>query len=181
MDRDLVRISKFLSLVLRHRPEAIGLTLDEHGWAEVDELLSRAARNKRKISMETLLRVVNENDKQRFAFNADETRIRASHGHSLSIDLGLEAIGPPELLFHGTATRFLASIQKKGLLRQKRQYVHLSADYETAVKVGQRHGRPAVLVIASADMARDGYRFFLSENHVWLTDHVPPGYISISE
>ena len=177
MDRELVRISKFLSLVLRHKPESIGLTLDERGWAEVDVLLAQAAGNGRKISIETLLRVVGENDKQRFAFNADETKIRARQGHSIPTDLGLEAIGPPEVLYHGTATRFLASIQEQGLLKQNRQYVHLTGDPESAIKVGQRHGRPAVLLISAASMAEDGYRFYLSENHVWLTDHVPPKYI----
>ena len=177
MDPQLVRVSKFMSLVLRHDPGKIGLALDASGWAEVDDLLAGAARAGVRIDRETLERVVAENDKQRFAFNADHTRIRASQGHSVSVDLGLEPRIPPERLYHGTAASSIESIRKTGLHSAKRTHVHLSADEATARSVGQRHGRPVVLTVAAGRMHRDGRQFFRSENGVWLTDAVPVEYI----
>lgn len=177
MDKSLVKVSKFLSLVLRHQPELIGLQLDAHGWADVEELLDKAQRHQRALDRATLERVVRENEKQRFAFNEDETKIRANQGHSIQVDLQLEPTEPLPLLFHGTATRFLAAIAKSGLNPQSRQHVHLSPDETTAILVGQRHGTSVVLKIRAAEMAAAGYQFYLSQNGVWLTESVPVEYI----
>lgn len=174
---ELVNKSKFLSLVLRHKPEQIGLVLDSNGWANVDEILQ-----KMQIDFETLQIIVDTNDKKRFAFNEDKSKIRANQGHSLqSVDLQFEKQEPPEYLFHGTAIRFLDSIRAEGLTKQSRQHVHLSINIETALKVGQRHGKPVVLKIFSKKMFDDGYEFYLSENNVWLTDHVPTKYLTMDE
>lgn len=170
------RVSKFISLILRHHPEEIGLTLDEHGWAPVEGLLKGVG-----ISMEDLERIVANDGKQRCRFSEDKTLIRANQGHSVPVDLELEEREPPELLYHGTVGRFLDSIEKEGLQRRSRQYVHLSPDVETAVKVGQRRGRPVVLQVAAGRMHEDGYRFYLSENGVWLTKEVPPPYIKFPD
>jgi len=177
MTQDLTRTSKFLSLVLRHKPEEIGLTLDANGWAAVDELLTLSAARGHSISRELLHRVVAENDKQRFLFSDDQTRIRASQGHSVLIDLALSPREPPALLYHGTATRFLASIRATGLTRRQRQHVHLSQDEATASQVGTRHGKPAVLIIEAEAMHQAGHPFYHSENGVWLTDSVPLEFI----
>jgi putative RNA 2'-phosphotransferase len=177
MDRELISTSKFLSLVLRHHPETIGLSLDEQGWAEIDDLLTAANRSGRKLTRSLLDRVVRENDKQRFAISSDGARIRANQGHSIDVDLGLEPVRPPELLFHGTVARFLDSIRGSGLERGSRQYVHLSPDVETARKVGKRRGRPVVLVVESGRMWQDGHTFYRAENGVWLTDAVPLEYL----
>lgn len=173
----LVATSKFLSLVLRHRPDVIGITLDGEGWVSVEDLLAACAQHGRAISREQLDAVVRTNDKQRFAFSADGSRIRANQGHSVSVDLGLVPVEPPTLLYHGTVAPFLDSIRQDGLTKGKRHHVHLSVDAQTATKVGQRRGTPIVLVIESGRMFRDGHEFFLSENGVWLTDAVPPAYI----
>jgi putative RNA 2'-phosphotransferase len=177
MDRSLVRTSKFLSLVLRHRPEAIGLTLDENGWADIEELLVAAKQSGHRLNRALLLRVVKENDKRRFAFSEDKTKIRASQGHSIDVDLELQPSEPPELLYHGTVRGFLASIMQQGLQSGTRQHVHLSPDRKTATTVGQRRGSPVILTIESAAMHTDGYEFYLSANGVWLTDEVPVRYI----
>ena len=177
MDRSLVRISKFLSLVLRHDPGRAGITLDPAGWADVEELLAGAEKAGLRIDRAVLTRVVTENEKQRFAFSPDAKKIRANQGHSVPIDLGLVALHPPERLYHGTASRFLASIRKEGLRAGTRLHVHLSSDEQTARQVGQRHGSPVVLPVASGQMQHDGFVFFRSENGVWLTDSVPPRYI----
>lgn len=177
MDPALVETSKFLSLVLRHRPERIGLRLSDDGWAKVSELLHLMTAAGHPLTRETLLRVVAENDKQRFAMSEDGARIRASQGHSVEVDLAFSPTDPPELLYHGTAERFVESILEHGLLRGSRNHVHLSLDVETATRVGRRHGKPSVLTIAAATMQRDGHRFFLSENGVWLTEHVPREYL----
>lgn len=179
MDAELARISKFLSLVLRHRPEVIGLRLDERGWVDVDELLRCASEHGRPLSRDTLDAVVATNDEQRFAFSDDRTRIRASQGHSLAVDLALEAREPPEVLFHGTATRFLAAILAQGLTARSRQHVHLSRDVETATQVGARHGQPVVLRVAAGAMFRAGALFFLSANGVWLTNRVAPEHLAL--
>ena len=169
--------SKFLSLILRHRPDVIGIELDAEGWVSVEDLLAACAQHGRAISREQLDAVVRTNDKQRFAFSADGNRIRANQGHSLPVDLGLVPVEPPELLYHGTVRRFLESIRQEGLTKGNRHHVHLSPDVETATKVGQRRGRPVVLVIEAGRMFRDGHKFYQSENGVWLTDAVPPEYI----
>ena len=177
MKPELVRISKFLSLVLRHRPETIGLTLAPDGWVGVDELLEACRAHGRAIPRHVLAEVVATNDKRRFSFNPDGTQIRANQGHSVDVELGLEPVEPPELLYHGTVARFLDSIRGQGLVRGSRQHVHLSADRQTAERVGQRRGRPVVLVVEAARMHRDGHEFYLSENGVWLTGAVPPEYL----
>ena len=178
MDPSLVRASKFLSLVLRHRPEHIGITLDPAGWVSVDELLAAARRSGFPLDRATLERVVAGNDKRRFAFSDDGARIRASQGHSVGVDLGLAAQAPPEVLFHGTATRFLDSIRREGLRPGSRTHVHLSADEATAHTVGRRHGSPVVLRVNAGDMHRDGHELVLAENGVWLAREVPARYLA---
>ncbi len=171
-----VKLGRFLSLVLRHNPGAAGITLDEHGWADVNELLAGVNRAGRKIDMDTLERIVRENNKRRYSFNGDHTRIRANQGHSLSVDVELKEAEPPRYLYHGTASRFLPAIQGEGIRRMSRQYVHLSGEFETAVAVGKRHGNPVVITIDAAAMRRDGITFYRSENGVWLCEHVEPKY-----
>lgn len=178
---DMVKISKFLSLVLRHQPDKIDLHLNAQGWAKVEELLAKAAMHGMVISLEQLQQVVRDNDKQRFALSEDLTQIRANQGHSMAVDLALMPVMPPEVLYHGTASRFLDSIRKQGLLAGDRQHVHLSANQDTAVKVGQRHGKPVVLKVASGAMNTDGHVFYQSENGVWLTAHVPVQYLHFDE
>ena len=177
MSKHFERTSKFLSLVLRHSPDTIGLKLDNEGWAEVEELISSANANGHVLSRELLIEVVSSNDKQRFAFNDSGTKIRANQGHSISVDLKLSPQVPPPQLFHGTATRFEESIRKEGLRPGSRQYVHLSCSVEVATTVGTRHGKPLVLRIHAEQMHRDGIVFYLSPNGVWLTDSVPVEYI----
>ena len=179
MDDRVVRTSKFMSYVLRHRPQAIGLHLDEQGWAMVDELIETAVSHGKTLDRALINEVVAKNDKKRFAFSTDGTKIRASQGHSIPVDLGLTAVNPSPLLFHGTATKFMESIRQQGLEPRRRHHVHLSADYETAVKVGSRHGTAVVLQIDAAQMAADGFDFYLSENGVWLTDVVAPEYFIV--
>lgn len=177
----MVKISKRLSYVLRHHPEAIELVMDEEGWVEVAMLIDRFSNNYFPITMEQLQQVVAENDKKRFAFNEDQTYIRASQGHSIGVQLGYEAIKPPEFLYHGTATRFANSIRKQGLKKQNRDHVHLSADEATAKSVGSRHGVPVILVVKALEMHQDGHKFFQSENGVWLTEKVPVRYLEFPE
>jgi putative RNA 2'-phosphotransferase len=171
-------ISKFLSLVLRHQPEKIGLSLDENGWADVAELLRLSTNANVKFTLEDLIEIVHENDKQRFVFSEGNNKIRANQGHSVSIDLALDAIVPPNTLYHGTAINNLSAILKEGIKKQNRQHVHLSEDMDTAAKVGSRHGKPVVLCINTVQMYHDGFQFFKSENNVWLTDFVPAKYLS---
>jgi putative RNA 2'-phosphotransferase len=166
------RISKYLSLVLRHKPSAAGVTLDAQGWVGVEELLAGAADHGFPFTRGELEEVVRTNDKQRFAFSSDAQRIRASQGHSVSVDLGLQAQSPPAFLYHGTVERFVASIMAAGLEKRTRQHVHLSVDIPTANRVGSRRGHPVILKIAAADMHLAGFRFFCSANGVWLTDEV---------
>lgn len=172
-----VRLGRFLSLVLRHDPQAAGITLDEHGWADVEALIAGVRATGRAIDRETLERIVRENSKRRYAFNEDHTRIRASQGHSIAVDVELQTARPPEVLYHGTAERFLPAIRREGLRPMGRQYVHLSMDYQTAAAVGRRHGTPAVLSVDAAAMVRDGAVFYLSENGVWLCKAVPARYL----
>lgn len=171
-----IKLGRFLSLVLRHDPQAAGISLDEHGWADVRALLNGVSRTGRSIDMETLERIVRENNKQRYAFNEDRTKIRANQGHSLQVDVELTVSAPPQYLFHGTAARSLAKIQQEGIQKMGRQYVHLSGDIETAAAVGRRHSAPVVIRIDAEAMARDGMTFYRSENGVWLCDAVPPKY-----
>lgn len=170
-ERRLVRASKFLSRHLRHDPARIGIELDAQGWTGVDELLAAAARHGMAISREELDAIVAGNDKRRFALR--EGRIRANQGHSVDVDLDLAPSDPPAVLYHGTTGRFLAAIREEGLKPMSRHDVHLSPDRETAVRVGSRRGTPVVLAVDAAAMAERGHRFFLSENGVWLTAHVP--------
>ena|SRR6218665_1651666 len=170
-------VSKFLSLVLRHSPEKIGLKLDENGWADVNELIAKCTKKGNRLDAELLDYVVENNDKKRFAYNEDKTKIRASQGHSISVELNLAETEPSEYLYHGTVGKFMESIQKEGLKKMSRQHVHLSKDKETATKVGSRRGIPQILTVRSGAMFRDGFKFYLSENNVWLTDEVPAKYI----
>ncbi|GBO51830.1 2'-phosphotransferase [Pseudanabaena sp. lw0831] len=177
MNKNLVKLSKFVSLVLRHQPEVIGLKLDENGWAEVDRFIELAKQNGTDISKSVLEEIVETNNKKRFSFNSEKSKIRANQGHSIDIELGLTSKHPPELLFHGTATRFIESIRQQGLVAGNRQHVHMSSDETTAINVGQRHGKPVVLKIDTSAMLQDGFVFFCSENLVWLTEFVPPQYL----
>lgn len=177
MRKELIGHSKFLSLILRHQPQTIGLVLDAEGWAEVDALLEGCRQHGRKLTRDELEEVVATNEKRRFALSADGRRIRASQGHSIEVDLGLAPLEPPPRLYHGTVGKFLDSIRRQGLLRGKRQHVHLSADEETAQRVGRRRGRPVVLVVEAEQMARAGHLFYLSANGVWLVDLVPAEYL----
>jgi putative RNA 2'-phosphotransferase len=179
MSSDLTKISKFLSYVLRHRPDEVGLTLDANGWASVEELIARATAASMSLSHAIIRDVVRGSDKQRFALSDDGTRIRANQGHSIAVDLALVPREPPAVLFHGTATRFVESIRRDGLRAMNRQHVHLSPDEATAITVGQRHGKPIVLRIRAAAMHAAGQAFFLSDNGVWLTGSVAPEFIEI--
>ena len=172
----LKETSKFISLILRHKPETIGIALDEHGWANVDELISGIAKT-RPFDMAMLEKIVRTDEKQRYSFNDDRTLIRANQGHSIPVDVELEKQVPPDVLYHGTGEKFAASIQAQGLIHKSRLYVHLSADYDTAVKVGARHGKPVVFQIDAKGMAQSGFDFFKSVNGVWLTEFVPVGFI----
>ncbi len=168
MNNKLKTTSKFLSLILRHQPEKIGLELDSNGWAEINELIEKST--KVKLTQELIEEVVVKDNKQRFIIK--DGKIRANQGHSINIDLELEAVEPPDILYHGTATRFLESIMKEGLTKQSRQHVHLSKDIETATMVGKRHGKVVILEVDAKKMFEEGYVFYLSENGVWLTDRV---------
>ena len=178
MPLNYTRISKFLSLVLRHEPEKAGLKLDHAGWVTVDELLAGCIAAGMPITREDLATVVAQSDKKRFAFSEDGTRIRANQGHSVEVELALPPVAPPEFLFHGTADRFLESIRRSGLSKQQRRHVHLSAAREFATEVGKRHGRPVVLRVAAGEMSRHGHIFFCSANGVWLTESVPPQFLT---
>ena len=175
----LDKLSVFISLVLRHKPEAANITLDEHGWANVEELLKGINNTGRMINKEILEKIVVTDNKQRYSFNQDKTLIRANQGHSVHVDVELKEQEPPEFLYHGTATKFHDSIMSEGLKPMSRLYVHLSRGIDTALKVGKRHGNPIILKICSGDMYRDGYKFYLSENSVWLTKNVYAKYIEV--
>ena len=172
-----VRVSKFLSLVLRHRPEKIGIELDEAGWTDVETLVEKASSHGMTFGLEELRTVVAENDKKRFALSDDGRRIRASQGHSVDVELEYEPREPPEILYHGTVERFLPSIREQGLIRGGRHHVHLSLDRVTATKVGQRRGRPVVIEVLAGEMHTRGLVFYVSANGVWLTDAVPPEFL----
>ena len=169
--------SRYISLILRHKPEAIGITLDEHGWANVDELIA-GVNQTRPLDRTGLEEMVRTDEKQRYSFNTDKTKIRANQGHSVPVDEELEAVTPPEILYHGTGEKYVESIEAQGLIPKTRLYVHLSGDYETALKVGSRHGRPRIYQVHSGRMAAEGYTFYRSVNGVWLTKEVPLKYLT---
>ncbi len=172
-----VKIGKQLSYILRHHPESAGITLDSDGYADTAEIISALSKNFDGFNFRSLERIVVENDKQRYSFNKDKTKIRANQGHSLkNVNINFKTCEPPAVLYHGTGLRFMDSIRKEGIKKMSRQYVHLSPDEDTAVKVGKRHGKPFVIKIDAAAMFHVGYIFYLSENGVWLTDYVPVKY-----
>ena len=170
------QISKYISLILRHKPEVIVITLDEHGWADVNELIE-GIRKSTDFDMQRLEKIVAEDEKQRYSFNDDKTLIRANQGHSIPVDVELEQKEPPAILWHGTGEKYTASIDEIGLIPKSRLYVHLSLDQQTAKKVGARHGKPVTYQVDAEAMSRDGYNFFLSANGIWLTKAVPAQYL----
>ncbi len=178
MNDRLVSLSKWLSWALRHDPAAAGITLDHAGWTSIDDLLAAAVHRGQDLTRADIDCIVATNEKKRFAISEDGTAIRANQGHSVSVDLGLQPLSPPALLYHGTTERFLANIMAEGLRRQGRQHVHLSADQTTATMVGTRHGRPVILIVAAARMHADGHVFYRSANGVWLADAVAALYLS---
>lgn len=176
-EKEIKNISKFLNLVLRHAPETIQLQLDRNGWANVDELIIKCHQFGKEFDFELLEEVVETNDKKRFTFNDDLTKIRVNQGHSIDVELNLNEFEPNAFLYHGTVEKFIDLIKKEGLQKMSRQYVHLSKDKETAIKVGSRRGKPVVLKVDAPKMFENGFRFYLSENNVWLIDEVPAKYI----
>ena len=177
-EKEITKISKFLSLVLRHQPETIAISLDKNGWVSVDKLIQKSNAAGVKFDFAMLKHVVATNNKKRFSFNESLDKIRASQGHSVEVELGYESQMPPEILYHGTGINNVASIFLTGLEKRQRQHVHLSRDTETAIKVGIRHGKPAIFEVYSLQMHIDGFKFFLSDNGVWLTDSVPSKYLN---
>jgi putative RNA 2'-phosphotransferase len=180
-DKEMIRTSKFLSLILRHEPERVGLKLGEAGWIGVDELLRAVNQHGVSLTLDQLKHIVTTSDKKRFAFSNDDLRIRASQGHSVEVDLQYEPQIPPELLYHGTATQFLDSIRKDGLSRMERHDVHLSAETRVTLQVGGRHGKPVLLIIRVGEMHKAGHVFRRSANGVWLVNHVPPEFIEFPQ
>lgn len=173
---NLIKTSKYISLILRHKPETIGISLDKHGWANVKDLI-KGVNKTHKLDMETLEEIVATDDKQRYSFNEDKTMIRANQGHSIDVDVELEEVEPPEYLFHGTATKYIESIWHTGLIPKSRLYVHLSADANVAMNVGERHGKPVVFRVRSKDMYDQGFKFYKSKNGVWLAEQVPIDFL----
>lgn len=171
-----IKTSEYLSMILRHKPEVIGITLDEHGWADVKELIE-GVRKTHPLNMEILEEIVRTDNKQRYSFNEDKTLIRANQGHSIPVDVELEEVNPPEYLWHGTGEKYVESIDKIGLISKGRLYVHLSSDEETAKKVGKRHGRPVIYRVHTGAMVKDGWKIYRSVNGVWLTKKVPVKYL----
>ena len=178
MKNDDITLGKFISLILRHKPEVIGITLDREGWADTCELINGINASGHSIDMETLERIVRENNKQRYSFSEDRSKIRANQGHSITVDVNMREALPPEKLYHGTAERFLDSIRRDGIRKMSRQFVHLSKDTETALNVGRRHGKPVVLVIDTKAMAAEGYIFRISDNGVWQSEDIPWRYVT---
>ena len=170
-------LSKFISLILRHKPETIGISLDEHGWANVEDLINGINKCGKEIDMDILEDIVSTDNKQRYSFNEDKRFIRANQGHSINVDVELKEMQPPDFLYHGTATRFLESIMCEGLKPMSRLYVHLSGDTDIAINVGKRHGDPVVFKIDAKRMYEDGKKFYLSQNGVWLTECVNKKYM----
>lgn len=175
---DETRISKYISLILRHKPEVAGIILDEHGWADVYDLIKGIQKKYPIFCWKMLENIVEMDSKQRYSFNEDRTKIRANQGHSINVDVELEEVKPPQFLYHGTAVKYVESIEEHGLLPKSRLYVHLSDDADTALNVGKRHGEPVVYIILSALMHADGFKFYKSKNGVWLTNVVPSYYLA---
>ena len=173
----VVKTSRLISYILRHDPQSAGVTLDAHGWASVSELIDGVNRTRR-LTFELLEQIVAQDDKGRYAFNADKTKIRANQGHSIPVDVELTCAAPPAVLYHGSAEKYATAIAVGGLEPKTRLYVHLSADRATAIKVGSRHGVPVVYEVDAARMQADGFVFYLSANGVWLTEHVPVAYLT---
>lgn len=174
---NLENISKYMCLILRHKPEAIGITLDEHGWANVVELIDGIRKDNPGFDLDHLYEIVETDSKGRYSFNEDKTLIRCNQGHSIPVDVELKEAKPPKQLWHGTGEKYVSAIDEQGLLHKNRLYVHLSTNEETAIKVGKRHGKPVLYTVNAEGMYQDGYKFFLSKNGVWLTDHVPVKYL----
>lgn len=176
---NLTNLSRYMSLILRHKPEVIGITLDEHGWASVNDLICGIEKNNPEFNMDILEQIVRTDNKQRYSFNDDRSLIRANQGHSVNVDVELKEKEPPEYLYHGTGEKYVKSINQDGLIPKSRLYVHLSKDIKTAENVGKRHGKEVVYRINSGQMYRDGYKFYLSENGIWLTKEVPIKYLEM--
>ena len=176
--KKIQKTSRFISLILRHKPEAIGISLDEHGWADVKDLIAGINRSEgHSLDMDLLEEIVRTDEKQRYSFNNDHSLIRANQGHSIPVDVELEEKTPPDILWHGTGEKYVSSIDTQGLIPKSRLFVHLSSDMETARKVGSRHGKPVIYEINCRSMTEDGHHFFLSANHIWLVKGVPPQYL----
>jgi len=178
MDKNITQASRFMSLLLRHRPDTVGLQLDKSGWASIEQLVALTSTHNVSLTETLIKQIVELNDKQRFSISDDGYFVRANQGHSFAVELGLESLAPPDLLYHGTATGFLSNIREQGLQKGNRQHVHLSTVKATATDVGRRHGNVALLMIRAGDMHKKGFTFFQSKNGVWLTDHVPYTYVS---
>ena len=177
-EKQIRHTSQFISMILRHKPKAANITLDEHGWADVQELIDGTNRySKHTLDLNLLEEIVRTDEKQRYSFNEDHTLIRANQGHSILVDVELEEKTPPDILWHGTGEQYIISIDRQGLLPKSRLYVHLSSDRETAENIGKRHGNPVIYQVDCRKMVEDGYRFFVSANHVWLTKEVPAQYL----
>ena len=174
---NLTKTGKYICLILRHKPEEIGITLDGHGWANVEELI-RGVSKKYPINMTILEDIVRLDEKQRYSFNEDKSLIRANQGHSIPVDVELEEVEPPLFLFHGTAEKYAGLIDRDGLIPKSRLYVHLSKDVHTAIDVGKRHGDPVIYLVESSKMYKQGYKFYRSANGVWLTNSVPPEFLT---
>ncbi|TQV72242.1 RNA 2'-phosphotransferase [Aliikangiella marina] len=175
---NLKQYSKFLSYVLRHKPEEIDLKLDDNGWADIESLIEKARNQGKHYSFELIHKIVEDNDKQRFAISEDGRKIRANQGHSIKVELDLRAIEPPTILLHGTAQKNLSAIREEGLSKKDRHHVHLTENKQTALAVGQRYGKVVLLQIDSGSMHKEGFSFYRSDNNVWLVDSVPAEYIS---
>ena len=181
MSERLVKLGRFISLILRHSPETIGIKLDEKGWADVEELIILMNKNRRKIDIDTLKEIVETNNKKRYEFSDDFKKIRACQGHSINVDVELEQAVPPEFLYHGTAVKNIESIKKDGIKKASRQHVHLSSDYNTAYNVGKRHGKPYIIKVLSGKMGKDRKKFYISKNEVWLSDDLETEYLVFEE
>lgn len=176
---NLTKISRFLALILRHKPEEAGITLDKNGWANVEELIEGVSKKYKGFDYPTLEYIVFTDEKGRYSFNEGNTKIRANQGHSIDVDVQLEEFRPPKFLYHGTCTKSKDSILKEGISSRTRLYVHLSKDIETALEVGSRHGNPVVFEVNSKKMYEDGIKFYRSVNGVWLVKEVDPKYIKL--
>ena len=176
-----INISKLMAKALRHRPDVLGIVVDEHGWTDVNDMIDAIRKKYQGFNLETLECIVEESEKKRYSFNENHTKIRANQGHSLPVDVELKIAAPPDVLYHGTARKNIETISAEGIKRMNRLYVHLSADIPTALNVGSRHGAPVVFEVDSRQMNRDGYQFYLSENGVWLSEFVPSQYIRLIE